>query len=192
MPVALSLIFLISSVVVGIYFSSHPTFLPSHATSSIGEVWLSPRSDGQVGDGSQANPFNASTQTRLDAVIAVLGKHPIIIHFLPGTYFTNGIPMYSGWQIVGSGIDVTTINYAGGGRADYGIISGWRIGDDKAINMSVSNLTVDAKGVDGSNDVRAGVVLRGSDNNIIDSVRVTNPSAPSRETFIITSFALTV
>jgi len=164
------------------------TVIPS---STFREVWLSPTAGG-TNAGTQANPYDASTQTKFDDIITSLGTNPITIHLLPGTYNTyNGITIRNGWKILGAGIDATIIKYNGpadtGTNYDFGVISSFMLGDDSASNMRVADLTVDAGGVPGDERRIMGVVLRGKDNNIVERVRVTKASSGdgTYETFII-------
>jgi len=148
------------------------------------EVWLSPRLDGIAGTGSQTDPFNASTQTKFDAIITSLGTQPVIVHLLPGNYQTLGVTIYSGWQIIGAGIDITKLTYVGNntvnGYSLFAVIWSWLLGDDHASNMRVADLTIDGNvHEDNTNKVVLGVILRGGDNNTIERVRATNVSSPS-------------
>lgn len=80
------------------------------------DVWISIRTDGKAGSGTKSDPFDASgsaTNTiKFDTLMAGLGTN-IIIHLLPGTFWTLGsdgayTPL-AGQKIYGSGQGVTTV-----------------------------------------------------------------------------------
>src|SRR2546430_15485842 len=83
------------------------------------EVWISAdRGDGS-GQGTQLDPFDGGTQSKLDAILADNSKTPIgtTIHFGPGTFetaphdtgFTN---LRSDWTLAGAGMYQTTVRIA--------------------------------------------------------------------------------
>lgn len=73
-------------------------------------IYIAARSDGEVGDGSAANPFNGSDAARLDALTASLPAGPIRVQFGLGVFVTNtGVPVKSGWTVQGEGPARTTI-----------------------------------------------------------------------------------
>src|SRR6266480_3953398 len=82
-------------------------------------VWIAYRTDGVKGTGTQNDPYDGSTATKFDAVMNGLFANTRI-HFGPGTFQTNGYAdgVGGGWQpkagmkIVGSGVDVTTLQHA--------------------------------------------------------------------------------
>src|SRR5437870_3213838 len=82
-------------------------------------IWISYRTDGVKGTGTQNDPWDGSTATKLDTVLNSLGTNTRI-HFGPGTFQINGYQdgaastwLKSGMKIVGSGIDVTTLQMVG-------------------------------------------------------------------------------
>jgi hypothetical protein len=86
-------------------------------------VWVAVRTDGVAGTGTQSDPYDGSTQAKFDAVMSALPTTPpIAVRLGPGTFKTNGYAdgVSGGWQprpamkIVGSGIDVTVLQLAGG------------------------------------------------------------------------------
>lgn len=98
----------------------------SSGVSVIGEtkhVFLSVRTDGIAGSGLQLDPYDASTQVKLDAILTDNAKCPVntCIHFLPGTFLTKCVIPKNGWRIyatpettikldVLSAIDVSGLN----------------------------------------------------------------------------------
>ncbi len=87
-------------------------------------VWIAVRADGVPGTGTQNDPYDGSTQPKFDAVMNSLpSTPPVAVHLGPGLFSTNGYTDAApgqGWQpkpgmkILGSGIDVTTLQLAGG------------------------------------------------------------------------------
>src|SRR5689334_12397136 len=82
-------------------------------------VWIAKRADVVKGTGTQNDPWDGSTATRLDTVLNSLVANTRI-HFGPGTFQINGYQdgAASGWlrpamMIIGSGIDVTTLQMVG-------------------------------------------------------------------------------
>ena len=82
-------------------------------------VWIAYRTDGVKGSGTENDPFDGSTATRLDTVLNSLVANTRI-HFGPGTFQINGYQdgaasswLRSGMAIIGSGIDITTLQMAG-------------------------------------------------------------------------------
>jgi hypothetical protein len=82
-------------------------------------IWIAQRTDGLHGSGTQNDPYDGSTAARLDAILNGLGANTRI-QFGPGTFQINGYQDggTGGWlkaamKIVGSGIDVTTLQLVG-------------------------------------------------------------------------------
>ena len=82
-------------------------------------TWISKRADGVKGTGTQNDPWDGSTATKLDGVLNSLVANTGI-HFGPGIFQINGFQdgatsgwLKSGMKIVGSGIDVTTLQMVG-------------------------------------------------------------------------------
>jgi hypothetical protein len=68
-----------------------PTLLAFLATTVLAqnEIYLSARADGKGGTGAAADPLNASTQAKFDAIFASL-KPNTAVHIGEGTYHTKG------------------------------------------------------------------------------------------------------
>src|SRR5207302_7733359 len=82
-------------------------------------VWITYRTDGVKGTGTQNDPWDGSTATKLDTVLNTLAIN-MRIHFGPGTFQINGYQdgatsgwLKSGMKIVGSGVDVTKLQLVG-------------------------------------------------------------------------------
>src|SRR5258708_5686842 len=91
---------------------------------SRGEVWIAARTDSVAGSGTQNDPYDGSTQAKFDALLnSTLNYHPNTrIHLGPGTFQTNGfqisptiggVLLETGWKIIGSGMEVTTLKLVG-------------------------------------------------------------------------------
>jgi hypothetical protein len=136
-------------------------------------VYLSTRTDGISGDGTINNPYDASTESKFDALIPTLPQSSTIV-LLAGTYYTK----YTTWpnfcSVIGSGINNTKIvnstlpsqAVAGPG---YSVIS--IIGD----NVTVSNLTIDCNWQNIKALMRKnGAVFLMGRNCMIDRIRAIN------------------
>src|SRR6266849_6100399 len=82
-------------------------------------VWIAYRTDGVAGTGTQNDPYDGSTSTKLDTILNNVAANNRI-HLGPGTFQINGFQdgatsgwLKSGMKIVGSGIDVTTLQMVG-------------------------------------------------------------------------------
>jgi len=95
------------------------------------EVWLALRQDGAYGDGSAANPYDASSPTLFKDRMRSFQKNTRIIHIGPGifqvpafdpaTAETNPTAVWqiqSGWRIIGAGMFITTLKVVGASRTD--------------------------------------------------------------------------
>ena len=88
-----------------------PPAAAAGAETATGEVYLWARADGKDGTGTQADPLNASTQEKFDALFKSFGPNTAI-HLGPGTYHTKGVASFSVkpyWKIHGAGYEVTKI-----------------------------------------------------------------------------------
>ncbi|MEY2547354.1 MAG: hypothetical protein QOG48_2471, partial [Verrucomicrobiota bacterium] len=94
-----------------------PTATPSASPrpSPALEVWLSIRNDGLPGSGTQTDPYDASTDSKFDTIVAPLPENTYI-HLGPGIFWTNITKTWalrSGWVLEGAGIDITTLQLVG-------------------------------------------------------------------------------
>jgi len=91
------------------------------ATTSVlaqSEVYLATRADGKEGTGTAADPLNASTQARFDAIFAAL-KPGSTVHIGAGTYHTTGeasFKLRANTKVRGAGMEVTQIVQDGTGK----------------------------------------------------------------------------
>ncbi len=126
----------------------------SPAQSAATQVHIAYRTDGLPGDGSLRNPFDGSTQPKLDAIFKAYhdaGATDITFHIGPGTFQMKGAwdydwAMLSGWHVKGAGRSLTIIQQvvgnAGVNPGSNGALfgNGWALNYD---NQSVEDLTAD-------------------------------------------------
>jgi polygalacturonase len=62
------------------------------------EFWIAVRADGLSGNGTLRDPYDGSTSTRFDAVMAAIPSGATI-HIMEGTFLTHGIVPKSGWRL---------------------------------------------------------------------------------------------
>jgi polygalacturonase len=62
------------------------------------EVWVAVRADGVSGKGTSNDPFDGSTSTKFDGVMAAIPSGATI-HIMEGTFLTHGIVPKSGWRL---------------------------------------------------------------------------------------------
>lgn len=149
------------------------------------EIWLSPRTDGISGTGTLSNPYDASTQIKLDAITDPLYLDDIpnvTIHFLEGSYTTGGVGMRNGWKIIGAGKNKTFITSKNvNGNAAFTTVS------DTYSGQSVEGMTIDcnydANIIVNPNGGFAAVHVAGPD-SYISNVKVIN-SGGLNETFAL-------
>jgi hypothetical protein len=79
------------------------------------ECWVAIRTDGVHGSGTQADPYDGSTATKFDGLMQSFPAYARV-HLGAGTFLTNGVQdgargflMKKGQQIIGAGMDITTI-----------------------------------------------------------------------------------
>jgi hypothetical protein len=120
----------------------------AHAGRSY-DVWIDIRPDAGIGSGTEADPYEGSTEKRFDALMGPAGSltgQPGRIHLGPGTFITRGIFLDVGSQLVGCGIDRTIIKLQSGsaliGRRTsvMQVKPGAAVGDEET---SVSDFTAD-------------------------------------------------
>ena len=168
------------------------------------EYWISPISGKANATGSINDPFDGSTSTKFDIILQ--GWYDavdtnLVIHLLPGTFHTKGTYSYglrTGWQIIGSGIDITRIELDNGSRAagntilstlsgsaNCSVFWGGNFGDPLLYYSKVSDMTIDVN-YDGQNtggNFTAGAIYLGGSYNTIERVRVVNAGGLVLESF---------
>ena len=82
-------------------------------------VWIAYRTDGVAGTGTQNDPYDGSTATKLETLLNSFSVNTRV-HLGPGMFQTNGYAdgVGGGWQpkagmkIVGSGVELATLQLA--------------------------------------------------------------------------------
>jgi parallel beta-helix repeat protein len=126
------------------------------ATQSTPTIYLSARTDGLPGSGTQADPINVSTTALFDGFfkarylahyVNYTSSDPVNFHLAAGHYATKGIIAVSGWSLLGAGQNSTVITLTG---LSYGTSTIKYVSPVQAIavnggssNIQVKNLTVD-------------------------------------------------
>lgn len=113
------------------------------------DVYISIRTDGEAGSGTQLDPLDGSTAAKLDAIFLSYAAITYVhFHLGPGTFQTNVITrtwrIKVGWVISGEGMYVTTLQAIGSQAAFF---QTQVLGDDQSADGSdyatVSDLTLD-------------------------------------------------
>jgi hypothetical protein len=185
----------------GISSPSAASVTISFSDPTSAEYWIAVRTDGQPGSGTEADPFDGSTQARFDALMASMPANTTI-HLGPGTFQTAATHSWfvrSGWDVEGAGMYLTTVQLVGDASTIFGagcFLSDPNLSTD---NATISNLTADSNwpelsatapdGVGGEKDFAARAVVLYGSNNLVDHVRAINSygsAANHRELFDIT------
>ncbi|MBL9171120.1 MAG: hypothetical protein JNN07_25530 [Verrucomicrobiales bacterium] len=115
-------------------------------------IWFAMRTDGIAGSGTQADPLNCTPSGKFDEYMRGMAENTCI-HLGPGVFVTlgyyTGIPSNTSWQakkgmrIVGSGIDVTTIQLVNntGSKQIYAV--GHALSASTVDNFEICDLTID-------------------------------------------------
>ena len=114
-------------------------------------VWIANRADGVSGSGTQNDPFDGSTATKFDAAMSLLLPNTLV-HLGPGTFQTSGYAdgVSGGWQpqvgmkIVGSGIDITTLQLLPSGTNAHFYAVGHALSAGPIDFFELSDLTIDS------------------------------------------------
>jgi len=120
-------------------------------------VWIAKRTDGKPGLGHEHDPYDGSTALKLDTLLRGFPENTVI-HFAPGTYETEGHceqvvnpnrkwTLKNNWQILGSGIDSTTLKLVNAEETDshYFIIGSFPLQSNQTDNVVVADITLDAQ-----------------------------------------------
>jgi hypothetical protein len=167
------------------------------------EVYIALRSDGLAGDGTADNPFDGSTQPKLDAIFKSFfdaNTTNVTYHLGPGTFQMKGAWDYdwallTGWHIQGAGRDLTIVKQVVGNRGVTPGSNGALFSNGTSLNydnQSVEDLTCDCawfrSGPGGDNSRPhgnfQGINLYGA-NPIIRNVKVTGAGWADGECFAI-------
>jgi hypothetical protein len=116
------------------------TFTALETRAADNEYWIS-TNIASANLGTEDDPFICNTQPTFDLTMNNLPENSTV-HILPGTYQTEGAAWWyvkSGQKILGSGMDVTTLQLVNGAPSGDSVIS-----SHLGTNMAVSDLTADA------------------------------------------------
>lgn len=165
-------------------------------------VHIACRKDGKLGQGTESDPFDGSTQSKFDAIMRgymTRAETNVAFYLEPGTYFTKGtwdyIPGLSGgaegfrclhgWSITGSGRSATTIKLSEYPPNKIGVSSGTCVIGAQYENsdITIKDLTIDASYSDfGSpTNTNTGGIGLGGDRNEVVNVHVKNIGCPIYE-----------
>jgi hypothetical protein len=161
-----------------VFFAEILLTVAVHAAHDPKHVWIG-TSTNTAGTGSIDDPFDGSTRTKFDALMATLtANEHIRIHLLPGAFETSGWGGEGiGWQLrngsrlIGSGIRTTSLKLVNGTNWMITVVG---IGNE----IEVSDITVDCNGTNSPSAKGGGVWLFG-DRAAIRRVRCLNPAAPA-------------
>jgi hypothetical protein len=130
------------------------------------QIWVAVRSE--KGSGTLNDPYGADTAAKFDAIMALFATQSnVTIHLGPGTFYTQGYAVGTGvgWQarpgmkILGSGVDVTTLQLVNAGANQTYYAIGHALGSStKADYFEVDNLTIDCGLPTGVPSVACGAV----------------------------------
>ena len=147
--------------------------------ASAADVYLAPRTDGQAGSGTSADPYNASSAAQFDALLRRFPTNTVF-HYAPGVYTTTGYHFQSGnagtnCVHLGAGIDQTIIRLVAGGPDNQALIFG--VDYNKTCSgFQVTNMTLDCNGANYPTFTQGGpqpAALNVQGNNIlIKSVKI--------------------
>jgi hypothetical protein len=147
------------------------------ARAAAPSIYIAVRTDGAAGAGTQADPFDGSTEEKFDALMA---GFPVStqIHLGAGTFLTYGYDAFSlkaGWVVQGQGMGVTILKLMAR-PTENSIRKHYHLAGLSCANVQISDLTCDGN-YQGCNwpahDVVGGVSPYGS-NVVIDSVEIIN------------------
>ena len=164
-----------------------PTPAPRPTPSQ--EVWISMRSDGLAGSGTQADPFDGGTAPKFDALMnGYRSTINFAVHLVGAgpfrTVANHNWMVGQGWTLSGDGMDVTTLQLVGSvaGLRDITVISSNpNVATDY---VTIRDLTVDCNwsalfptadtGLGGEKNIRVDAIVAWGSNNLIERVRAIN------------------
>lgn len=171
------------------------------------DIWISESRSGRKGEGTRHDPFDGSTEAKLDAILAA-SKPGQTIHFGPGTFLKKGIinggaQVKAGQRWAGAGPALTILKLSSmwhppGAFIDYAVGNG---SDQDAADGAVERMTIDCNArlfltILGTNAVKADAIqLHGAHNLAVRDVRIihNHGDAPSgNESFPLSLGGFTV
>lgn len=147
-------------------------------------VWITIRSDAALGSGTVNDPYDGSSQSRFDNLMALIQTQSnVTIHLGAGTFQTQGYSVVAGagWQakpgmkIIGSGIDVTVLKLVNAGLNEHYYAIGHSLSSTSKVDyFEVSDLTVDSNLPSGVTSVACGAIRILGDHAKIHRVKAKN------------------
>ena len=158
-------------------------------------IWIALRTDLAVGTGTANDPFDGSTAAKFDALMSGFSPNTRI-HLGPGIFQTNGYAdeVGGGWQakigmkIVGSGIDVTTLQLAATATDAHFYAIGHVLSITTLEYFEVADLTIDCNLANHSGaSVACGAVRVMGNHARVRRIKVVNwgTKSSSRPCFVI-------
>jgi hypothetical protein len=160
---------------------------PSGSTTS--DIWISTRTDGLPGSGTQTDPYDGSTPQKFDALLhGFYGTNNLGIHLIGAgpfrTFVNRNWEVQPGWVISGDGMFNTTVQLTGNVAGMSGVtafVSNPNVATD---NVTIRDLTIDCNWAELSQTADTGfnaekkitvtaVGIYGS-NNLLERVRSIN------------------
>ena len=144
--------------------SATPSPTPGYTPAR--EIWIAVRTDGLPGLGTQANPYDGSTQAKFDALMrSFQGTPNLVINLAAGTFKTNILTRTwapkSGWVIQGAGMYKTTIQAVGSVAGTcYNIHVLWSPYNVSTDNVVLRDFTVDCNWAELGPSADTGGVVR--------------------------------
>lgn len=147
-------------------------------------VWIAIRTDNITGRGVQWDPYDGSTTEKLDTLLRSFPTHTVI-HFGPGTFTTRGYPTWpialaykwqlkTGWKLIGSGIDQTTIKLADQAADVENFHAYIAYSADTIDDVEISDLTFDCNIQGQTVPVKTGAMGITGSRTIVRRVRIKN------------------
>jgi hypothetical protein len=162
-------------------------------------VWIAVRTDGLPGSGTVADPYDGSTEAKLDPILRGLANGTVV-HFGPGTFLSKafqdgsssvGFSVKPGCRYIGAGRDLTTFRITSVIATNTHLAAVFFIGSNADVSgASVENMTIDANGTalvaaNSADMCTYGVSLPGSRNTIrnVRLIGMYGHEATGREAF---------
>ena len=150
-------------------------------------VWISKRTDGVAGTGTQADPFDGSTQAQFDEVMSGIPANTWI-HLGPGTFRTSVTKPWwvkPGWVVEGAGMDQTTVQLTGNVAGKHtnvvcfesspNVSSDYIVLRDLTCDANWAELSATADtGLNGEKNIKTGALALYGSNNLVQRVRSIN------------------
>jgi hypothetical protein len=149
------------------------------ATSPLfADFYIVDNGKGPTGKGTEKNPFNCGAGG-FD-IVKIMSTIPpkAVIHIGPGSYRpSNDIPVRPGWSVIGAGMGKTVIYVGGvsGTKGGHGENFVFRIDDDTAESIYISDLTADCTTTVAN--CETGAISLRCKSGTIERVEMINPKA---------------